>query len=232
MVTGDLIDIWVVPFSLPGESVQRLMGFANSEERLRCRKLRRESDQLRYAVSRGALRLVLSRYLEIPPSDILFGYGEFGKPFLAQADVDAALAFNLSHCFDMSIIAVAGLRDVGVDVEAVRPIRDRRHIAETHLNQEERHFIESAGSAESLQAFLRIWTRREAAAKALGLGLSEGLSRAINSVYPPGESVRMGELDAWFLADLHLDSKHIGALCAQGAPCEIVYRSFRQHFSM
>jgi 4'-phosphopantetheinyl transferase len=43
-----------------------------------------ERDRRRYIVSRGLLRQILSRYLALDGRDLVFRYGEWGKPALAD----------------------------------------------------------------------------------------------------------------------------------------------------
>jgi 4'-phosphopantetheinyl transferase len=230
VVANELIEIWMVPLALPDEAEKRLYELLNTEERLRSRKFHFAQDQRRYTISRGALRCLLARYLDNLPGDIVFGYGEFGKPFLVSPPEGRDLSFNLSHCIDMSVIAVAPSRNLGVDVEKVRTIPELEQIAKTHFTSDECSFMESATGAERVQSFLRIWTRREATAKAFGQNLSEALSRVAIPVYPPGDGTRLEEKGTWFVTDLRLDPGHIGALCAEGEPCEIAYRNFLEFF--
>jgi phosphopantetheinyl transferase len=71
-------------------------------------------------------------------------YNEYGKPFLVRA---GAPFFSLSHAGNFAALAV-GETEIGVD-------------------------IEPASAMENTED-LRLWTAREAAGKALGLGLWEG----------------------------------------------------------
>lgn len=103
--------------------------------------------RLEPGAAHGALRGVLSRYLDEDPAAIELRLGERGKPMLA--DPDAALHFNLSHSGGLMLIAVCRDREVGVDVQRMRKRRGRERPAE----------------------FYAEWTRREAIAKCHGVGL-------------------------------------------------------------
>jgi 4'-phosphopantetheinyl transferase len=102
-----------------------------------------------------ALPEVLAAHAGVDPGDIRVDRAEGGKPFLAAPPGD--LHFNLSHSGELAFIAVARGREVGVDVEAIRPLEHARRIAE-------RVFIEEAD-------FFRNWARREALLKATGAGV-------------------------------------------------------------
>lgn len=90
-----------------------------------------------------ALRKVLARYLDEDPSEIELREGTHGKP--ALADLSSPLRFNLSHSGDLALVAVTQGREVGVDIQKIKPRRDL--------------------------AFYKAWTRREAIVKCAGTGL-------------------------------------------------------------
>lgn len=92
-----------------------------------------------------ALRQVLARYLDLTPEEVELTVDEHGKPHL----VDGQLHFNLSHSGALALIAVCGDREVGVDVERLRPKRQA--------------------------AFYRRWACHEARVKCLGIGLGAAL---------------------------------------------------------
>jgi 4'-phosphopantetheinyl transferase len=85
---------------------------------------------------------MLGLYLEREPAAVELRFGSRGKPMLAASN--APLRFNLSHSGGLALIAVAGEREVGVDVQSI-----------------------GARPAE----FYADWARREAIAKCHGTGL-------------------------------------------------------------
>jgi phosphopantetheinyl transferase len=113
-----------------------------SSERNRAAKLLRENACRRWVASRWALRSVLGRYLEREPAEIELRFGSRGKPMLAASN--SPLRFNLSHSGELALIAVAGEREVGIDVQRI-----------------------GAKPAE----FYAGWAQREAIAKCHGTGL-------------------------------------------------------------
>jgi len=125
------------------------------QERDRAGELLSERARRRWVAARWALRSVLARYTGREPAGIELRFGERGKPMLAEPD--PPLCFNLSHSGELALIAVAGEREVGVDVQA---IGDR--------------------PAE----FYAQWTRREAVAKCHGVGLWAPLPDAPVAVAP------------------------------------------------
>jgi 4'-phosphopantetheinyl transferase len=106
-----------------------------------------ERDRRRFVVARARLRQLLGERLGMAPQDIRLAYGANGKPRLADE-----------------------AREVGVDIEAVRPIDSADAIAAHILSQRERRAY--AAARDKVAAFLRFWTRKEALAKAIGAGFS------------------------------------------------------------
>ena len=128
-----------------------------------------------FAVGRRMRDDVLSRTLGVEAGALRFAIGTRGKPSLAEpADVD--LAFNLSHSHGVVALAVARTRDLGLDVEAVRPLPAAARLAQRFLAPAERDAVMRRRDADRTRAFLTVWTRKEAWLKATGRGLSVHLS--------------------------------------------------------
>jgi len=138
-------------------------------ERERAEGLRDGHVRRRWLAARWALRGVLGRYLEREPAAIELTLGERGKPALAGPA--AALRFNLSHSGELALIAVAREREVGADVEKIKPRRNLLGLARRALSAADAAGIEALPAAAQLAAFHAAWTRREAVAKCSGAGL-------------------------------------------------------------
>ena len=67
------------------------------------------------------LETVLARYTGVDPGSLILELTPQGKPVLPGS----RLRFNLAHSGEVALVAVARDRDVGVDVERVRPDADR-----------------------------------------------------------------------------------------------------------
>jgi 4'-phosphopantetheinyl transferase len=149
-------DRWLTADRLPGE------------ERDRAAALHPGARQ-RWVAARWALREVLGRYLGQEPAAIELQVGVHGKPMLA-GDPEC-LRFNLSHSRDLALIAIAGRQEVGVDVEWIDPLRDVLALARRALDPSEARRVTESPLQEKPTAFHAAWTRREAVAKCLGVGL-------------------------------------------------------------
>jgi 4'-phosphopantetheinyl transferase len=250
------IHIWRVPLMQPQTVADRLEQLLDAEEKDRAARFHFPDDRKRYVVAHGALRTILARYLNQAPADLSFQRGRFGKPYLSFSSepqgsrvagrresggdppqVSRELHFNLSHSRDLALIAVSSGRLVGVDVETVRDVGQLDSIVERYFTAEEKRFLASAAHGENPRALLKLWSRREAAAKALGLDLSAALADVKVPVFPPGESAeapRLANLETddgenhpvWFIRDLELNEEHVGAVCHEGRQIPVVYCDF------
>ena len=123
-----------------------------------------------WVAARVALRSVLGRYLGLAPGRVSLESGANGKPRLAPG-ASADLRFNLSHSGDVALIAVRLGREVGVDLEKVRPGVDGAAILRDCFTAPERLGLSALADDEPGETFFRAWVRREALAKATGRGI-------------------------------------------------------------
>lgn len=137
-------------------------------ERERAASFLREGPARRWVAARWALRGVLERYLGEPAAAIELEPGR-GKPCLRRGD---GIEFNLSHSTGLALVAVAERREVGIDVEAVRPGRDFLELAARALPPQAVAEIAATPPADRMLPFYRAWTRHEARLKCLAVGLA------------------------------------------------------------
>src|SRR5204862_277059 len=83
-----------------------------------------DRDVRRFVVARARLRQLLGERLGVSPASVDLARGAHGKPALARQGRDSDLRFNLSRSRDLAVYAFASGREVGIDVEAVRPMPD------------------------------------------------------------------------------------------------------------
>jgi 4'-phosphopantetheinyl transferase len=147
----------VARLDAPSDEVRSLQRSLCSAETARARRFVLERHRRRFIVARGRLRRELGARLGVAPEAVEISYSTNGKPYLAHD----ALQFSVSHCDDVALYAFSS-DAIGVDIEAIRPPRER----------------------EDSFAFLYIWTRKEALAKALGDALTLPLEE-LDVVQPP-----------------------------------------------
>jgi 4'-phosphopantetheinyl transferase len=130
---------------------------------------RLELDPRRPRASHRELREVLARYLDEQAEAIELVEGKRGKPRLAPEP--PPLRFNLSHSGALVLVALSSDREVGVDVERVKPGRSFAALAERALAPEEAAAVREAPESDRANVFYELWTRHEARLKCLGQGL-------------------------------------------------------------
>ncbi|MCP4165289.1 MAG: 4'-phosphopantetheinyl transferase superfamily protein [Chloroflexi bacterium] len=189
------------------------------EERRRASRFLFIEDKRRFILGRGILRHLLGGYLGRPPPDLELATNQYGKPALAG---EPALQFNLSHSGDRILHAFAWHRRLGVDVEAIRPLKDLDQMAAYAFTPRERARFFSLPVSQQIPAFFNCWTRKEAFMKAVGMGLS--LSPQLFEVaFTAGEPPALQHLDPtveegteWQLVALDVGRGYATALAAEG----------------
>ncbi|MEM1116827.1 MAG: 4'-phosphopantetheinyl transferase superfamily protein [Bacteroidota bacterium] len=212
------IHVWRVSLAPEAREVDRLGAWLAPDERARAARFRFDRHRRRYVVARGRLREILGRYLGAPPEALAFQYGDHGKPALAEAA--SGLTFNVSHTADHALVAVARGRRLGVDLEVVRPLPDADAIAERFFSASEVAAYRAVPETGRPAAFFACWTRKEAFVKAVGDGLTYGLSTFDAAVAPEAETplLRVRSADAraagWDAADVPLGPGLAAAVAA------------------
>lgn len=133
-----------------------------------------EKDRLSYIVSRGTLRTLLVKYLNISPQLIRFSYNQYGKPFI-DIPQSTDIKFNLSHSNEYCLIAINKNSNIGIDIEWINKDIMPNDIAKNYFSASELKDFSSINKENQLRAFFKIWTRKEAFIKAVGKGLSLSL---------------------------------------------------------
>ena len=190
-------------------------------ELVRARSFRFEADRRRFVVSHIALRSILGLYLGFAPVDVPFDVGPYGKPRVASRKGSAPLRFNLSHSDELALLAVSMQREVGVDVEFVRPISSLDHLAALFFSAYERETLKRMPPERQLEAFLRCWTRKEAYLKGCGDGIAERLRQFDVSLHRQSARLlevrdRRGDEARWALTELPVGTDYIAALAVEG----------------
>lgn len=178
VVTPVMMWFWRVPDDWAGSEG------LNVAERERAGTYATAALRCQYEASVWFRRQVLGRVLDVPPQQIEFEVDARGKPALSAAQNPEDWRFNLAHSADAVLMAVVQGREVGVDIERVRPNVNWRGVAQTAFSALER---EGVGG---LPAFYSLWTAKEAYLKACGWGLGAPLLDISVQVRGPQIDVR------------------------------------------
>lgn len=170
-----------------GERVlETAVALLSDEERVRYERFRVDRDRREFAVAHALLRTTLAELGDRPPGDWRFQTGSHGKPMLAAGTSTAPWSFNLSHARGLVACAVARGAEVGLDVELATRATNWRGIASRYFSAAEVAQIDRLGHGERPTRFFELWTLKEAFAKALGVGLSQGLDATTFELASPG----------------------------------------------
>jgi 4'-phosphopantetheinyl transferase len=219
---SDHIDVWRVELDAPEPPEQACRSILAPDEAVRASRFHFERDRKRYTAGRAVLRLLLGRYLKMPPGEIRFHYESNGKPELAAPHDSRGLRFNVSNSGGLALIAFGSGRAIGIDVEKVRQMPDLLDIARRFFSTHEVQALLAIDKGEREEAFFACWTRKEAFLKATGVGLSYPLADFSVSVAPHAAAALLeikGERDTtsrWFLTDVFPGAGYRGALASEG----------------
>lgn len=148
-------------------------------ERDRAEKFQLPEHRRRYVECRTALRQILGGYLRQEAADVAIETVSGGKPRLAPRSNPLDLRFNLSHSGSTAVLVVGVGVEVGVDIEAVRPIRAFETMLARCLSPAERDAVLHQPSSLQAREFLRYWTHKEAYLKAVGAGIRRPLTSIV-----------------------------------------------------
>ncbi|MBQ8514910.1 MAG: 4'-phosphopantetheinyl transferase superfamily protein [Ruminococcus sp.] len=173
----------------------------------------RESDPAgQHEKAHRLLKYVLKR--EYGLEDYTLSKNSHGKPGLVS---HPHIRFNLSHCREMAVCGV-GATALGVDGEKLRLLRRgvvRRSCAPSEVQELEQ-------SSEPDLCFTRLWTLKESFIKAVGLGLSYPMRKAVFSL--AGENVETNIIGARFWQYV-IEGQYVISACAAEpeTQCEVLF---------
>lgn len=163
------IQLWLVDlrtFDLTADYKTSL----SSEEWRRAARYRLESHRKQFTVARTALRDILSRKLACEPTEIVFEYGNAGRPEIRLPET--TLKFSVSHSEHITVIALSDSADVGIDVEKPDAEIDILAVGHMVFCPLELSQLEKCTDSERIQLFYQLWTAKEAMLKMLGAGFT------------------------------------------------------------
>ena len=189
----------------------------HAEEHARAARFLRAEDGLRHLAGRMLLRSLAAHYGGFA-ADQPMPKNAWGKPEPAPH-----LSCNLSHSGNQVWAALSHLPHLGIDVESASAPQDYGDILRS-FHPDEIAALE--GMADAPAAMMRCWTRKEAVAKAVGMGLSLPLHEyAVDCGATAAGWLRVAPRSlrhtAWSTIDLPLDQAYVGAL-AVAATCSHV----------
>jgi 4'-phosphopantetheinyl transferase len=218
----DHVDVWRIHLDPKTDSVKRVESTLSTDEIERAAKFHFPKDRDRFLAAHISLRDILARYLQCQPGELTFSVNQYGKPALDNHKLE----FNLSHSGDFALIAVAGQRKVGVDMECIRSDMEVENIAARNFSKSELSELMALPLEQRVTGFFNCWTRKEAYIKAHGLGLSFPLENFDVSLTPNEPAIlratRPDQREAahWTLLALEINPNYAGALAVEAETVE------------
>ncbi|MDQ2724873.1 MAG: 4'-phosphopantetheinyl transferase superfamily protein [Actinomycetota bacterium] len=166
------VEVWTITLAC-GDVAAADLELLDDDERVRVTEFTSEPARRSYVASHALLRRALGDHLGVDPGGLRFdrtcdhcGHPRHGRPRLMGGGV----SFNLSHSGPHVLVAV-GRGPVGADIEDAgrRSVADR--VVRRCCSPREQAWLAGLAPADRAGAFLGLWTKKEAVAKALGLGL-------------------------------------------------------------
>jgi 4'-phosphopantetheinyl transferase len=171
------IDLWVVDigdFSYE-ELLSLNVGWLSTQDLQRVERYQFIEHKKQLLMGRYLTRTVLSRYGQFSAGDWRFENNEYGKPFIATAQLEEMaepLFFNLSHSQNKLVLAIAQHELLGIDIEYGLKPRRVEKIANRYFSNSEIEGFRGLEKALIQKRFYDLWSLKEAYIKACGMGLA------------------------------------------------------------
>lgn len=208
-------EVHLYSLTLPNDPAElaRLQSFLTSAEIARAALLKSAPVKQRYLAGRGLLREILAGYLGLDPREVPLATGVHGKPYLPGGE--EGLRFNLAHCGDRLLLAVATGCEVGVDIERIDPDKPLQAMAKLVFSGAEQESLSALVSPRLEAAFYRQWVRKEACLKACGRGFSLPSSSIELPPFAAAATLVRCDRRDWHLLNLEVPAPCCAALAVE-----------------
>ncbi|HEX2058801.1 MAG TPA: 4'-phosphopantetheinyl transferase superfamily protein [Actinomycetota bacterium] len=228
----DAVHVWLASDVATGIELNAYTSLLDGSERARADRFHFFPDRRRFVVAHGLLRSILGvyGYVESAPLAIsrrcaLCGSEDHGKPYLALQGEPARLRFSISYCDGLVALAFSGGRELGVDVETAKPETAWREVAAHVFSSAEKAALDGRDADAARRGFYEVWTRKEAASKVSGRGLTHAaeMDSCAWTYLDDGtfEVAGAGSETRWSGRDLDLKDPHFGAVAVEGRMGEL-----------
>ncbi len=224
------IDVWLVDTVMPEHQITKFHSILSSSERDRIDRLRIPAKRLEAIIAHGLLRQILARILQTGPSEIPLTTTAQGKPCLPEHHERQKIHFNLSHTAGKILLAATLDRNLGVDIERIRPHMPHEELARRFFSPTEHAAIAAVRPADRPRAFFTTWCRKEAILKSTGQGISAGLQTftvPITALPHPFTVERRDDnaIARWTLHDLTLPDPYLASIAIDA--CNATLRTWQ-----
>ena len=170
-MSANEVHVWYASLRQAPTVVSQLRRTLTPEDWIKVERKQDPNQQNEFIVTRALLRMLIGHYTGLLPNEIRFCHGPNGKPSVQEDPSSRMVKFSLSHSAGMLACAFAAMREIGIDLEGLRPVPIAEKFARRFFDNDDQLFIARLGEPLRSQVFYEIWTRKEAQLKAMGQGV-------------------------------------------------------------
>ena len=225
-IDADEVHVWGFSLDVDVAELTHAAHYLSADEQERVNRLVSARHRQQLMAAHAVLRVVLGRYCGRRPQELIIQRASAGKPFLADS---IAIRFNLTHSHGRALIAVARKREVGIDLEKIRPEVDCVSLANRFLSGRDQAFIEGGDPERRHERFLQVWVARESVFKVEGKGIAFPLHHDHVELSSDGKEGHLIRGDGGSegtnipIRFLPLESGWVGAVAAEGTNWMVAY---------
>jgi len=198
--------------------------FLDTAERLNCARLRPPAARRDYLGAHVLARLMIAELSGCDPRRVQIVSTPLGQPQIVAPASASRFSVSISHADGIALCGIAEDCEVGVDVESLQAVGpDPMAAVEAACTHREVRALRALPASARAEHFLALWTRKEALAKAHGIGLAcvagTMASDAGGAWRPPAPIGEESVVDpqAGRLETLRLTPDHVAAVAVLGA---------------
>jgi 4'-phosphopantetheinyl transferase len=171
---------WLVDIRDLGKYADEIRHCLSEQELSKYKGIKAAKQRELFCLRKGVTRILLRELFDT--CDLQYAYDHNGKPYIV--DNSRNIKFNISHSKEYLLIGTSEQIDIGVDVEKINYKLDYALIAKSILSTEELILFNSYNETQRFRSFYKAWVQKEAASKAVGLGLALGFNSFSVNINP------------------------------------------------
>jgi 4'-phosphopantetheinyl transferase len=178
---GHGVSLFWCTLSARADTIADVIDWLSADERARLQRFGNETLRNRYVMGRASLRWLLAQALGASPAGVAIERGANGRPRIAGG---TGIDFNVSHTADVALIGIVRKARIGVDVEREDRVIHSKGLTRRILTEPERAALPSDDDDAIRRRILRLWTCKEALAKATGDAMAAPFRRLDVTIEP------------------------------------------------
>ena len=218
-----VVHIWRFPLIAARQGISALSHWLDEREKKTLDRMVSRVERDKRIAAWGRLRYILSRYLGCSPGDIGIQRMSSGRPEIVSPE-GADIRFSLAHSGNQALLAVSRMT-LGIDLENLRRSVDVNALSARFYTRNESEAIASLPEDERVEAFFRVWVRKEAYLKAAGGSVPAGLSNcevSAGAADPRILATDFEEMDSLSqLMDVPVHKGYLAALAVQEGHADV-----------